>query len=164
MDQLSGEIFPLVFRRAVRKDPGEFSLDNQVLSVLLELDGKKNLGILSRQMGMEIGTMRNTISRLLKLGLIVQAEDGFSCLDKDFFDYLHTHLSLAIGPLAEILVEDAVADLGHPMLQFPSGRAAELVDLLSREIQREQKRTAFKQEMIKKMKEKGYLSQAMSSV
>ena len=65
-------------------------------------------------------------------------------------------LSLAVGPIAEIIIEEEMADLGYDPLKFPSKRAAELVDLVSREIQREDKKNLFKQNMIKKIKEKGY--------
>ena len=44
MDVSTGDIPTLVFRRAVRDDLAEFSFDGQMLSVLMELDGKKNLG------------------------------------------------------------------------------------------------------------------------
>jgi hypothetical protein len=40
--------------------------------------------------------------------------------------------------------------------RFPTRRAPELVESLSREIQREDKRAAFKQTMVRKIKEKGY--------
>jgi len=40
--------------------------------------------------------------------------------------------------------------------RFPTRKAPELVESLSREIQREDKKTAFKQSMVRKIKEKGY--------
>jgi len=42
------------------------------------------------------------------------------------------------------------------MARFPTRRAPELVESLSRDIQREDKRSAFKQAMVRKIKEKGY--------
>jgi len=39
MDISSGNILALVFRRVVREDIGEFSLDSNMLRVLMELDG-----------------------------------------------------------------------------------------------------------------------------
>ena len=41
-------------------------------------------------------------------------------LDEDFFEYLQAQLSLALGPIAEVLIEDALNDLGHQHTQFPS--------------------------------------------
>jgi hypothetical protein len=42
------------------------------------------------------------------------------------------------------------------MPQVPNYRAAELVDLVSRDIHREDKRNSFKLNMLKKIRDKGY--------
>jgi hypothetical protein len=63
---------------------------------------------------------------------------------------------MAIGPLGEVVVEDGLEDLGFDKSNFPTQRAAELVNLLSEEIQREEKRNEFKQSMVQKIREKGY--------
>lgn len=157
MDVLSGDIFTLVFKRVIMGDIGEFSLDSSMLSVLMELNGKKNLGGIAKKTGINIGAMRELVSRLLQLKLIESVESANSILDRDFFDYLKAQLSLVTGPIAELLIEDAVSDLGHDLLKFPSHSAAELVDLLAREIQLEEDTSSFKRDMVNKIKEKGYL-------
>jgi hypothetical protein len=58
--------------------------------------------------------------------------------------------------VAEVLIEDAVNDMGYSVEKFPSQRAAELVEMLGRDIHREEKKTAFKQSLVSKIKEKGY--------
>jgi hypothetical protein len=156
MDVSSGNILALVFKRVAREDIGEFSLDSNMLRVLMELDGNQNLGDVAKKTNVNMSEMRKAISKLLKLRLIKPVERAVSMLDGDFFDYLQAHLSLAVGPIAEVLIEDALSDLGHQRVQFPSHRAAELVDLLAREIQREEKMVQFKQDMVSKIREKGY--------
>lgn len=156
MDVSSGDISAMVFGRVLRDDLGEFSLDGHMLMVLMELDGKKNLATIAKKMGLNMGTMRTTILKLLQLKLIEPLEDAVAVVDKDFLDFLNTQLSLSIGPIAEVIIEDTVNDLGHSLSKFPSHLAAELVDLLSREIQREDKRGLFKKNMVDKIREKGY--------
>jgi hypothetical protein len=156
MDISSGEISFMVFRRVTRENAGEFSLDGQMLSVLMELDGKKNVAVVAKNAGLSMGIIRRVISKLFELNLIEPVEMAISRLDEDFFDYLKSQLAIAIGPIAEVIIEDVVIDLGHNLLQFPSYRAAELIDLISREIQREEKRNSFKQKMLSKIREKGY--------
>jgi hypothetical protein len=156
MDISSVEISFMVFRRVKKNDAGEFSLDGQMLSVLMELDGKKNVAAVAKAMSFNMSAMRKNVSRLLKLKLIEPVENAVSNLDRDFFDFLKDQLSLAIGPIAEFVIEDAVGDLGHALSRFPSHRAAELVDLISREIKREEKRNAFKRNMVGKIREKNY--------
>jgi hypothetical protein len=156
MDVSSGDISAMVFGRILRDDLGEFSLDGHMLMVLMELDGKKNLATIAKKMGLNMVTMRATILKLLQLKLIEPLEDAVSVVDEDFFDFLNNQLSLSIGPIAEVIIEDTVNDLGHSLSKFPSHLAAELVDLLSREIQREEKRSIFKKNMVDKIREKGY--------
>lgn len=156
MDVSSGDISAMVFGRILRDDLGEFSLDGHMLMVLMELDGKKNLATIAKKMGLNMVTMRATILKLLQLKLIEPLEDAVSVVDEDFFDFLNNQLSLSIGPIAEVIIEDTVNDLGHSLSKFPSHLAAELVDLLSREIQREEKRSIFKKNMVDKIREKRY--------
>jgi predicted regulator of amino acid metabolism with ACT domain len=156
MDISSGDISAKVFRRVVREDAAEYSFDAQMLTLFMELDGKKSLAVISKKTGLKMSTLRQATGKLLKFQLIEQVAEAISAVDADFMDTLKRELSLAIGPLAQILIEDAVIDLGQSVAQFPSRRAPELVESLSREIQREDKRAAFKYAMVRKIKEKEY--------
>jgi len=156
MDISSGDISAMVFRRVVREDTAEYSFDAQMLTLFMELDGKKSLAVISKKTGLKMSALREATSKLLKIKLIEAVAEAISVVDADFMDTLKRELSLAIGPLASILIEDAVNDLGQNLNRFPTRRAAELVESLSREIQREDKRAAFKQNMVRKMREKGY--------
>lgn len=156
MDILSGDISFLLFRRMVRNNIGDVSLDSHMLNVLMELDGKKNLGSIAIKTGMSAGNLREAVSKLLKLNLIENVEGTGTFLDNDFMGYLNEQLALAIGPVAEVIIEDAVSDLGCKMSQIPSHKIAELIDLLSRDIHREERKESFKRNMVKRIKEKGY--------
>jgi hypothetical protein len=96
------------------------------------------------------------VSKLVDLRLIEAGEGSLSVLDAEFLDHLEGRLALAVGPIAEVLIEDAAEDLGYTPERFPTHRAAELVDLLARQIRREEKMTEFKQEMVNMIREKGY--------
>jgi len=152
----SSEILTTVFKRVTRENMGEFSLDAHMLEILMELDGKKKPDAIAQKTGMKIEMMRDIISKLLKLKLIEPVADTIPVLEKDFLEYLISELALAIGPIAEILVEDAMGDLGHNAMRFPSHRAAELVDLLARQIEREETRKEFKHNLVKKLRERKY--------
>lgn len=156
MDVSSGDISGMVFKRLSRNDTGEISLDGRMLSVLMELDGKKNLAAVSKQTGMTMNDMRSVISRLLELNLIEPIENAKPILDKDFLEHLNSELAQAIGPVAEVIIEDAASELGYELSKFPGHRAAELIDHLAGEIQKEDKKNTFKQNMLAKIKEKGY--------
>jgi hypothetical protein len=152
----SGEFATMVFKRVDKNDLGEFSIDSQTLNVLMSLDGSKTVTSLAQEKGMSIGTLRDTVTRLLELKLIEPNAAAIPIIDGDFLTYLIQELSQAVGPIAQILIEDAVVDLGNDLNRIPAHRAAELVELLAPEIQHSEKATLFKQNMISKIKEKGY--------
>jgi hypothetical protein len=156
MDITSGDISALVFKRTVKEDSGEVSFDNLMLATFMELDGKKNLAMVAKKTGFKMSVVREAVNKLLRLQLIELAEDAIPVADKGFLDYLKMELSLAIGPLAEVIIEDTVNELGYSMAKVPQHRAAELVEMLAREIHREDKKVIFKQNMVSKIKEKGY--------
>jgi hypothetical protein len=156
MDVTSGDLSALVFKRVPAQNLGEFSLDGQMLSVLMEVDGTRSVGAIAQKLGMTLGAIRPVVSRLLALKLIEAGEGSLSVLDAEFLDRLRSRLALAVGPIAEVLIEDAAGDLGYTPERFPTHRAAELVDLLARQIRREEKMAEFKQEMVSMIREKGY--------
>jgi len=156
MDVTTGDLSALVFKRVSAQNIGEFSLDGRMLSVLMEVNGQQSVAAIAQKLGINMGTIRPVISALLDLKLIEAGEDALSVLDPEFLEVLRGELSLAVGPIAEVLIEDAAADLGYTPERFPSHRAAELVDLLARQIRRKDKMTSFKQNMVRMIREKGY--------
>jgi DNA-binding Lrp family transcriptional regulator len=156
MNMPSGEMAAMVFQRLQRDDLGEFSVDSRMLTILMELDGQRTLSQIAHACGMEPKALQAIVTRLLDLKLIAPVQAATATLDTDFIAFLSTQMSQAVGPIAEILLEDAVYDLGHELNQFPAPQVAELVDYLAREIQRPDKAMAFKQNILSKIREKGY--------
>jgi predicted transcriptional regulator len=157
MDFSSSELSSMVFKRVVRQDIGEFPLDHQMLSVFMELDGKAPLGAVAQKTGLNMSSMREIIAKLMQNGLVEKVEPKIVMLDKDFFDYLMAHLSLAVGPIAPVLIEDEVENLGYELSRFPGHRVAELIDNLAQEIRRQEKKNVFLKMMATKIREKRYL-------
>ncbi len=153
MVEFSGDISRLVLKRKVREDAGEVSLDSEMLQVLMELDGTRTLAQVARSLDMNMKQLRRILNRLNKLRLIEEARDAMPTLGKDFFNFLSKELSRAMGPIADVVIEDGISDMGEDPGSFPAHRAAELVDLLARQIIREERKVAFQQAMVKKLKE-----------
>lgn len=156
MDVLTGDISSLVYRHVVKNDLKNIALDGRLLQIFLDLDGNKDLGQVARSMGLNMTDMRDAIARLIDLDLVETVQRNISALDREFFDYLNAQLAHAIGPIAGVLIEDEIGEMGHALSQFPRARVAELVELLAREIKREEKKAIFKKNMFIKIKAKGY--------
>ena len=159
MDFSSSEISSTVFKRIVRDDIGKYPLDHQMLAVFMELDGKAPLSRIAQKAGLNMSTMREIIAKLMQNGLVEKVDKEIVALDKDFFDYLVSHLSLAVGPIAQVLIEDEVYNLGHEISRFPGNRVAELVDNLAQEIRRKEKKAVFLKMLAAKIHEKRYLKE-----
>ena len=156
MDLSAGDISGIVIRPIVKDDLGDFSLDGNMLNVLVALNGNRTLGQVAQQTGLSMVAIREAAIKLQKLKLVETVNRTPHHLDQDFINFIIAELSLAIGPLAEVLVEDGIDDLGYTLQTCPTDRAAELVNLLAQEIQRDHKKTEFKQNMVQKINEKGY--------
>ena len=146
----------MIYQRKVRDDLGDFSLDGKTLLILMELDGKATLGALAGKTGLRMGSIRELIASLLKLGLVEKVEKEIIPVDNDFLRNLLDELALALGPIASVLIEDEVQDLGHEVNNFPSYLVAELVDRLAGEIRREEKKAIFIKNMVNLIRAKGY--------
>jgi len=156
MDTLMGDLSLMVFRPVAYEDGGEYSLDGRTLRVLLEFDGKRTVAEVAKRLNVSVGQLKPIISKLIEARLLELSTEGLPKVDRDFFDYLTTQLALAVGPLASVIIEDAVEALGFKIGDFPVSYLAELIDTISQEIPRDDKRALFKKNMLNKIKEKGY--------
>ena len=148
MTAFSNDLKNMIFRRNENKNIGEFTIDNQMLTILISLDGKKTFSEIVSQTGIPMTTAGIAVSRLQQMGLIVPLENAEPILDKPFIKYLKLQLSQIVGPIADILIEEAASTLGYSPMKVPRHRAAEWVDLLAREISDASKRIVFTKNMI----------------
>lgn len=156
MSRSAGNLPSLIFKSSVKGDIGQFSLDGRMLKVLMALDGKKDLGRVAGELRMELGLLKKIIQLLYRKKLIRKIEETVRVIDGDFFDFLNAQLSRAVGPIAEILIEDEIAEFSPNPNAVPCSRSAELVEVLARQIPREEKKVEFQKAMIEIIRSKGY--------
>jgi len=135
----------------------EFAMDIDMVRILVSLDGKTPIKNIAQQLQVPSGRIRDSVEKLINLGIIEALENKPQVLDQVFLNFLSTSMARMIGPIASILIDDAMADLGHERASFPIQRVAELIDVLSLEIQQKEKRLAFQESMMQMLEEKGYL-------
>jgi hypothetical protein len=156
MDLSYGGVASTVFRPVIRGELGMLSLGGQILSVLMALDGQKTLDQVSQKIGISRVEIRQAITKLINMRLVESIERAVCIVDQEFMNFLISMMSWAVGPLGEIIVEDGLEELGFNENNFPSQRTVDLINFLSQEIPREEKRIQFKQAMLRKIKEKRY--------
>ena len=74
MNVFAGDMSKLILKRTVRADLGEVSLDSEMLRVLMELDGSKNLGQVARSLDINMKQLKLILDRLYKLHLCETAK------------------------------------------------------------------------------------------
>lgn len=138
----------LFFRKIIRKDSDEISLDADMIRLLIAIDENKSLHQIAEEVEMETTTLKKTLSKLLNQRLIEPVKKDIPYLDRVFLEALRINLSKVIGPMAEILIEDVVAEMDLKTSEIPVNQAAEMINNLSLEIPNEKDRIEFKKSML----------------
>ena len=150
MGNWSDDISSSVFRRAVTSLNGQVAMSGKMLDLLILLDGHTSVREVSQKMNISMSELRPLLSKLVSSGIVEEAQEN---IDPQFFGYLVGRLSRVAGPIARMMVEDAVFEMGGGTAQIPKRRGEELVEVLGRQIPNPKQKAAFIQEMIRKLNE-----------
>ncbi len=136
------------YRKVIRTDSDQISLDADMIRLLIAIDESKSLYQIADEVEMKAVTLKKNLSKLLEQGLIEPVKKDLPVLDKIFLQALKINLSKVIGPMAEILIEEVVSEMELTSPEIPVHQAAELITILSHEILDEGKRIEFKKSMM----------------
>ncbi|MDB4442094.1 hypothetical protein N9219_01590 [bacterium] len=136
------------YRKVIRKNNDAVSLDADMIRLLIAVDENKNLYQIAEEVDMGSLAFKTALSKLLDQGLIEPVQKDIPVLDQTFIETLRLHLSRAIGPMAEILIEDIAIEMGVDPAAIPVSQAAELIAHLSLEIPDEKNQMQFKKAML----------------
>ena len=136
------------YRKVILKDNDAVSLDADMIRLLIAIDENKNLYQIAEEVDMGTATFKKALSKLLDQGLIEPLQKDIPVLDQSFIQSLRINLSRAIGPMAEILIEDMAAEMEMDPAAIPVNQAAELIGHLSLEISDEENQMQFKKSML----------------
>ena len=136
------------YRKVIRKNNDAVSLDADMIRLLIAVDENKNLYQIAEEVDMGSLAFKTALSKLLDQGLIEPVQKDIPVLDQTFIETLRIHLSRAIGPMAEILIEDIAEEMEVDPAAIPVSQAAELIAHLSLEIPDEKNQMQFKKAML----------------
>jgi hypothetical protein len=136
------------YRKVIRKDNDAVSLDADMIRLLIAIDENKNLYQIAEEVDMGSLAFKNALSKLLDQGLIEPVQKDIPVLDQSFIETLRINLSRAIGPMAEILIEDIAIEMEVDPAAIPVSQAAELIAHLSLEVPDEESQIQFKKAML----------------
>jgi predicted transcriptional regulator len=136
------------YRKVIRKDHNQISLDADMIRLLIAIDENKSLYQIADEVDMRADTLKANLKKLLQQGLIEPVKKDLPVLDRIFLQALKINLSKVIGPMSEILIEEVVSEMELTSPGIPMDQAAELITTLSHEIPDEEKRIEFKKSMM----------------
>jgi hypothetical protein len=138
----------IFYRKVIRADNDEISLDADMIRLLIAIDESKSLNQIAEEVDMSNNAFKIALSKLLRQGLIEPVQKDLLVLDKSFLETLRINLSKAIGPIAEILIVDVTEEMQVDSSAIPINQAAELITQLSLEVPDEVNQMQFKKAMI----------------
>jgi len=136
------------YRKIIRKDNDAVSLDADMIRLLIAIDENKNLYQIAEEVDMGTAEFKKALSKLVDQSLIEAVQKDIPVLDQSFMETLRINLSRAIGPMAEILIEDQADEMEINPTAIPVNQAAELIAHLSLEVPDEENRMQFKKSML----------------
>jgi hypothetical protein len=151
MDISTRELPGLFFRKVIRDDMGRVSLEPQMVRLLVMIDESKSFGTIARELGISLASLRETLQKLLRIGLVEQVEKTGPLLNGSFVADLREQIARAVGPVGEVLIEETLDEMGLSISRIPACLGAELIGNLARQIPREEKRIEFQEAMIQKV-------------
>jgi len=133
----------IYFKKTIPNDIEKVTLDADMIRLLTAIDENKNISQVARAAEMNLSRVRDVLSKLLKLELVVQVAKEVIYLDRAFIEFLKTKLSEAVGPMGEILIEDIMDEMGLQIDRIPVDAASDFIRNIAREIPQEENRTLF---------------------
>jgi hypothetical protein len=97
---------------------------------------------------MDSATFKTTLRRLLEQGLIESVRRSTPLLGRTFLQLLQLNLARAIGPMAQIVIDEGLAEMRIDPAGIPADQAADLVNRIALEIPDDAIRARFKKSMI----------------
>jgi hypothetical protein len=147
MDNSLKALTEMTFKRSENVNISDLSLDYKLMNIYWAMDGSRNFKAVAREDGYDLEELAEGVQNLMKIGALESTQAIEGNVAKETIDMLTKHLSQAIGPMADILVEDTIADLGHSLSSFPKHKLGQLVNQLALEIGDEDKSQSFRTSM-----------------
>ncbi|UCD71547.1 MAG: DUF4388 domain-containing protein [Syntrophobacterales bacterium] len=149
------EIIPstdVVFRLAGHKRSDDINLKSTEWNMLTQVDGARSVGEISKALNVDEIGVAKILYNLYSAGLLEVVEKPKPLPEKmvgmEFFKRIDEELAKALGPIASVIVDDQIAEMGEQRDAFPRDKAAELVEVVSSEIADGGKRIWFQRSML----------------
>ena len=123
-----------------------------MLRILEQLDGQSTVAQIAGRLGLTALDLKPSLAKMYQQKLIRPVAPAVHPLPAAFFTDLETTLGATIGPIAKLVIEDCIHQLGAHRDRFPSTKAPQLVQRIAAKITDPLARKRFIQQMTIKLK------------
>lgn len=147
----SQRIFGMVFERTLGDSSKDIILDAMMLRILEQLDGQSTVAQIAGRLDLTAIDLKPSLAKMYQQKLIRPVAPAVRPLPAAFFSDLETILGGVIGPIARLVIEDCLDQLGAHRSRFPSTKAPQLVQRIATKITDLSARKRFIQQMTSKL-------------
>ncbi len=154
------EVIPsmdVVFRLAGHKGSDDINLRSAEWNILTQVNAMRSAGEISVALDLDEFDVAKTLYELYSAGLLEVVEKPKpppeKMMGREFFKKVDGELAKVLGPIASVIVDDQIAEMGEQRDAFPQNKAAELVEAVSSEIADEGKRIRFQRSMLEVLRD-----------
>jgi hypothetical protein len=123
-----------IFKYTDKNIKGEWTFNVMILNVLYEIDGKSTLFEISQKLKLNDDAIKKIIYYLYKIRLIELVKNKNSSngdtLGSNFFDFIEDEFTNVVGPVATLMIDEILDDMGFDRASFPKKRVSELIQNL----------------------------------
>ncbi len=143
---------PVIYRLSTTAPPGEVSLKPESWRILAHVNGERSIAEIAQTIGMDEAAAAQVALSLYQAGVLEISQGTVAppraTVDGSFFNEVTQQLAAAVGPLAEIVIDEEIENLGESRKEFPRERIPDLVERVSQAILNDAKRIKFQQVML----------------
>jgi hypothetical protein len=136
-----------IFRLSLQKSPENKNINADQWNVLALSNGTKTISEIADSLSWDEFKTSKIIFQLVQLGLLEKVEEQKPVKKKpvagNFFPMVETELKKMIGPLAPLIINDKLADLGETKDSLGQDQALSFVEKLGEEISNDSKKKEF---------------------
>jgi hypothetical protein len=123
-----------IFKYTDKNIKGEWTFNVMILNVLYEIDGKSTLFEISQKLKLNDDAIKKIIYYLYKIRLIELVKNkntsNGDTLGSNFFDFIEDEFTNVVGPVATLMIDEILDDMGFDRASFPKKRVSELIQNL----------------------------------
>jgi hypothetical protein len=136
-----------IFRLSFQKSPENKNINADQWNVLALCNGTKTILEIAGSLAWDEFKTSKVIFQLVQLGLLEKAEDQKpikkKTVSENFFPMVETELKRVIGPLAPLILNDKLSDVGETRESLGQEQALSFIEKLSEDISNDSKKKEF---------------------